>query len=424
MAPEAPVTSASWVEASAQADAIRVKAAADAAAADVERQLKEAEAAPKIAAAKARAEKIAREAEDRRRAEEADARAAKEVQERREEAARRWRNAARAFAIVCAVVALPLQVLAFYSPAAPFLVVAPLVLEGGAWVLLTGAASAIEDDRPSWHYRLVAGVVALFAAWINWSHGHEVFGTATGMAGAFCSLAGPAVWDLHEHGRIAKKAGKVSRRERRRQEKEARRRAEETARKRQEEADRREQQRQEDEERYEAVAQARQESWSEVWDRAAALADALGETRVSDAIWRRAWFDTYGTDLGETAETIAARVAARARAVHSATTPAGADEPGEDGALVDGAEPLSAAASRTLTSLGRKGQERPAQGSKKAPQKPITEELLAAVRAKAAEVGGTANLSLKTVKEAVGGGNNEWLKTLRDLVQQEAGVAK
>jgi hypothetical protein len=414
--------SSSWAEASAQADAIRAKTAAEAAELEIERKLKEAEAAPRIAAAQARAEKIAREAEEKHLAEEAAAKATAAAKERIEKAARRWKGFALTFALVCGVVSLPLQVMAFFSPHAWFLVAAPFVLEGGAWVLLQGAAAAIEEDRPTWHYRMVAGLIALFAAWINWSHGHEMFGTATGVAGAFCSLAGPAVWDLHEHGRIAKKQGKVTRAQRRREKAEAKRQAEAKAAREKAEADRRARAKQEEDERYQALAKDREESWADVWNRSCVLASALGETRISDQVWRRAWFDIYGTDVGDTSETIAARVTARARVMQSATTPAGGGEPTDDGSLVDGAEPLSAGTPRTATALVRKGKQRPEHAAKKAPERPLTEDELAKVRALADDLGDAKKLSVAKVREAVGGGHNEHLVRLRDAVQIERGV--
>src|SRR5690606_13799930 len=121
--------------------------------------------------------------------------------EKREAAAKSWRKAALGFAIVCAIVALPVQMSAFWSPSAPWLIAAPVVLEGGAWVILRGAAAAVEDHRPHWHYRLIAWALAFVAAGVNLAHGLHAFDMATAVGTAFASLAGPGVWDLHEHGR-------------------------------------------------------------------------------------------------------------------------------------------------------------------------------------------------------------------------------
>ena len=159
-----------------------------------------------------------REREEKRR-EEAKAKA------KAEKSAEDWKKAAKAIAILCVIVSLPLQIMAFWDPHAWFLVVAPFVLEGVAWALLKGAEAAIDDNRPSWHYRLGALTQALIAAGINYAHGSEVYGEATGIGGALCSLIGPMIWDLHENGRIAKKAGGPSRKERRAKRREQQRRS-------------------------------------------------------------------------------------------------------------------------------------------------------------------------------------------------------
>ncbi|CAM5665327.1 hypothetical protein KAURM247S_02326 [Kitasatospora aureofaciens] len=123
------------------------------------------------------------------------------------EAEDRWRGYARSFYIVCAIVALPVQVAAFYNPKALWLMAAPLMLEGGAWVVLKGAAAAVASHRPHWHYRLIAWLLAFLAAGINLWHGLAAFDPAAAIGAAFASIAGPGVWDLHEHGRIRKRDG-------------------------------------------------------------------------------------------------------------------------------------------------------------------------------------------------------------------------
>ncbi|RKE19618.1 hypothetical protein [Streptomyces sp. TLI_171] len=285
----------------AEAEALRAKTAAGAAAADIANQLKAAKAAADIAKGQAEADRIRQEAADAQRE---AARLRAETQAAREKAERsaaQWRSWARAIAVICVVVSLPLQMMAFWSPNAPFLLAAPLVLEGLAWALLKGAEAAIDDHRPSWHYRALAGSVALFAATVNYLHGSTAFGLGTGLGGAFCSLAGPMVWDLHEHGRIRKRDGKVSRRQRRA---EAKRAAAEAAEKLAAE--------QRSEGEREALAAARAVQWPQVWERTVALAAAVGELYPSEATWKRAWDDTQGATLGDTADSIAAKVAAKA----------------------------------------------------------------------------------------------------------------
>lgn len=246
-------------------------------------------------AARAERRELAKEQDERRRDEEAR----REEAQARAKAARSaaiWRRAAMTVAAVCIVVSLPLQIMAFWDPHARFLIAAPFVLEGVAWALLCGAQAAIDDDRPSWHYRLGALLQACIAAGINYAHGSEVYGVATGIGGALCSLIGPMIWDLHEHGRIAKRDGKPSLTQRRRQRREAR-------------AERK---------RVRKVNAARAARDPEVWERALDLAAALGELVPSEKTYRRAWLEIHGTnELGSTAERIA-HTRAQKRAVRKA----------------------------------------------------------------------------------------------------------
>ena len=279
----------------------------------------------------ARAEQIRAEAEalraktesDRRRQElidaKAEAKAQKDIQAalaeaadeerrrqqaRRDEAARKakaeksaslWKKSAAAIAIVCIIVSLPLQIMAFWDPKAWFLVAAPFVLEGVAWALLMGAQAAIDDDRPSWHYRAGALLQALIAAGINFAHGSAEYGIATGIGGALCSVIGPVIWDLHEHGRIAKRDGRKPRSVRRAERRGARAEAK----------------------RIEAVNKLRAAADETVWQHAMDLAGYLGETVPSEATYRRAWTEIHGADLGQTAAQIAHTRAAK-RAVRLA----------------------------------------------------------------------------------------------------------
>jgi len=285
----------------AEAEALRAKTETAKAAADLTNQVKAAKAAAEIAAGEAKAQEIRQEAADKQREAARQRAEAEEARAKAEQSAAQWRTYAKTIAVVCVLVSLPLQMMAFWSPKAPFLLAAPLVLEGLAWVLLKGAEAAIDDHRPSWHYRALAGAVAVFAAAVNFLHGSAAFGIGTGLGGAFCSLAGPLVWDLHEHGRIRKRDGRKTRRERR---EEARKAAAEVAERKVAE------QRQADER--EALATTRSVQWPGVWERAVALAAAVGELHPGEATWKRAWDDTQGAQLGDTAESIAARVAAKA----------------------------------------------------------------------------------------------------------------
>jgi hypothetical protein len=304
----------SWAEQSAkatkteaEAEALRAKTAADAASREITNRLKAAKAAAEIAEGEAKAEEVRRAAEAERIA---AAEKAQEERQQKEKAARsaaQWRKSARTIAGICVLVSLPLQIEAFWDPHMPFLTAAPLVLEGLAWALLKGAEAAIDDHRPSWHYRLLAGLVALFAAAVNLMHGSETYGLATGMGGAFCSLAGPMVWDLHEHGRIRKRDGKVTWRQRRAAKKADAAKTKQEAEQAAEEAEKRA-----------AVAKLREERHPEVWKRALSVSAALGEVSPSEPTWARVWTEVHGAQLGDTVDSIAAAVAAKARAKEAA----------------------------------------------------------------------------------------------------------
>ncbi|MEU1497297.1 hypothetical protein [Streptomyces sp. NPDC005732] len=312
--------------AEAEADAVRTKAA---------------EEARKLALANDRAARKTREedaasdariAEHNRRREESErarAEAARVAEQQRAaaqaeaaevaEAEDRWRGYARSFYVVCAIVALPVQVAAFYDPRALWLMAAPLMLEGGAWVVLKGAAAAVAGHRPHWHYRLIAWLLAFIAAGINLWHGLNAFDPATAIGTAFASVAGPGVWDLHEHGRIRKRDGALTRRERkakRRDERaeaarkaaeEKRIAAEKVAADKAAEAARKE------------LRETRQREFPKVWAEAVKIGAALGKQPDDPAVWPRAYRNIEGTDPGESIESISSRRAAEKR-VESALT--------------------------------------------------------------------------------------------------------
>ncbi|MER5875489.1 hypothetical protein ABT119_06110 [Streptomyces sp. NPDC001910] len=326
----------------AEAEAIRTRAAAEAEAARIEAEGK-AEAQKIKAVEDARKQKLLNDkAEDRAREEQAarDARIAESNRKREEadrarqdairdaeekkaaaqaqeaevaEAEDKWRGYARGFYIVCAIVALPVQVAAFYDPKALWLMAAPLMLEGGAWVVLKGAAAAVAAHRPQWHYRLIAWLLAFIAAGINLWHGLNAFDPATAIATAFASIAGPGVWDLHEHGRIRKRDGVLTRRERKAAEKAAKAEANQKATEEAQRAAEKEAAKKAAEETAKLLAETRAKKFPKVWDHALSLAADLGETAVTEAIWKRAKLDVDGALPGESAEVFRMRNAAEMR---------------------------------------------------------------------------------------------------------------
>ena len=121
------------------------------------------------------------------------------------------------------------------------------------------------------------------------------------------------MWDLHEHGRIRTRDGVPTRRERKAAEKRAK---DEAAAKAAEEKRRAAEKEAADKKAAEAaqkLAKDREDAFPEVWKHALRLAAALGETTVTEAVWRRAHIDIEGTDPGESAETIRARNVAAKR---------------------------------------------------------------------------------------------------------------
>ena len=225
----------------------------------------------------------------------------------------KWRAYAIRFAFVCGIVSLPVQMSFFWNPRAPWMAGAPIMLEAAAWVVHRGARAAVANRRPVWHYRLIVWLLAFVAAGVNLYHGLHSFDPGTALATAFASVAGPGVWDLHEHGRIRKRDGALTRREQKTKEAaEKRAAAEKSAR---EAAAKAEKSALEKAARDAAdkLAKDREALYPEVWKHAEKLAAGLGETTVTEAVWRRAHKDVEGTDPGDSAEAQQFRNAAARR---------------------------------------------------------------------------------------------------------------
>jgi flagellar biosynthesis GTPase FlhF len=311
---------AARIEAEGKAEAEKIKAAEEARKQRIANDKAEARAREEQAAREARIAKLNREREEQERAaREAEAKAAAQEQAEAAKAAEvaaaeeQWRQYALRFYAVCSIVALPVQIAAFYNPNALWLMAAPIMLEGGAWVVLKGARAAAADRRPHWHYRLIAWVLAFIAAAINLWHGLHAFDPATAIGTAFASIAGPGVYDLHEHGQIRKRDGKLTRRERKAAEKAAREEARRQAAEEKRRAAEKEAAERAAAEAAEKLAQARAKEFPKVWQHALRLAAALGETTVTEAVWKRAHRDVEGADPSESAEIIRLRNAAEAR---------------------------------------------------------------------------------------------------------------
>jgi hypothetical protein len=481
---------ASWSEQSANAEKTRTEAQIAAEKAEAEIKRRELLDAPKIAKAQAEAARITREAEDEaeeaRKAKEAKAAEESADAERQAESAERDEKAATAvkwFAIACFLFAMPLQLLAFWEPSRPFMLLGPLVLESAAWVMMRQAEAAITARRVVWHYLVGAGLAAAFAAAVNVWHGwtHPNIGLDFGIVGAFCSLAGPTVWAVHEFGARAK-AAKATRAERKIAEAAAKKAEAELAarqaeldHKRQMEADRRaEADRKAEEEaaaeaakieeqderrkelfggaweKFERIIAAhplgaisRDKAWADarradahpdVWERYEHLASAAPANVKPGALWEIAWRSVHALPVGQTVETLAAELAAR-QAVEDVLAAAERTpdrlavdlllddifppSDGDENGGTSGRGRGNGGPSGGAGTLGRKGNQRSGRTAPKTPQKPLNEDDLAKVRDLADALRDVTKLSVSNVRAAVGGGSTEYLIRLRDAVKAE-----
>lgn len=308
------------IKAQAEADAVRIKAEEDARKQRIANDKAERRAREDEAASEARIAESNRKRDDSNRARTeandaaeaakgAEQTAAQEIAE----ADDKWRTYAIRFAVVCAIVSLPVQMSFFWNRDAPWMAAAPVMLEGAAWVVHRGARAAAVSKRPVWHYRVIVWLLALIAAGINLYHGLHSFDLGTAAATAFASIAGPGVWDLHEHGRLRKRDGALTRQERKAQERAEQRAAAEKVAEEQRRRTEKEAADKASAEAREQLAETRAEEFPKVWEHALRLAADLGEQTVTEAIWKRAKLDVDGALPGESAEVFRMRNAAEMR---------------------------------------------------------------------------------------------------------------
>ena len=264
-------------------------------------------------AAKAKAEKAAED-----EAEEETARTAEQ-----QHTGQLWKWGARGIYFAGMVIAAPIQFLAFWSRSKPFLVAAPVLLEGFALALAFGAMWAVAHRRDVLPYRIGIMAGAAVAAGINLWHGinETKIGLNAGIIGALASLGGPIVLMAYEHGIAQKADGIPSRRERRAVRKQAaaekavrdRARAEReaVARKAAEEKAARDAAAEAEQQRKDAD---RQKQHEDVWKVAEALRSARGSAAVTEQIWMEAWrLATGSKHVGITPEIEALSRAAQER---------------------------------------------------------------------------------------------------------------
>lgn len=308
------------IAAEAEADAVRTRAEEEARKQRLANDRAERKAAEEQAASEARIADHNRRRDDAQRAAAAAAQQAeidKQVEAAKAKvvakADKKWRGWAITFYTLCAAVALPVQCSAFWNRDKPWMVGAPILLEIAALVVAFGTAAAVANKRPHWHFRLITWVLAFIAATVNLWHGLEEFDAATAIATALASVFGPGVWDLHEHGRIRRRDGVPTRRERKAAEKEAGRLADEKAEKELREAERQAHLEKAEREAAEELDRIRAEEFPDVHRHAWRLVADYGKTVMTEAIWRQAKLDIEGAPPGESADVIRTRNAAEAR---------------------------------------------------------------------------------------------------------------
>lgn len=336
----------------AEAEAIRTRAEAEAEARRIEAQGK-AEAEKILAAEKAEQQRIANEraamrlekdkadhaahlakkeaeaAKARAEQEKADKAAEEQAQTEAERAKEQqrteqiWKWGARSIYATGLIIAAPVQFLHFWDPKRPFLMAAPVLLEGLALVLAFGAAWAVAHRRDALPYRIGIMIGAIVAAGINLYGGNtdSAIGLNAGIIGAIASLGGPIVLMAYEHGIAQKADGIPSLRERHAAKREeARKKAERDKARKEKEATEAKaaaekaaaRKRAEEEQRRKDAD--RQKRHPEVWDLADSLRAARGEASVSDQIFSDAWFLKTGSrKVGITPEIEAESRAAQAR---------------------------------------------------------------------------------------------------------------
>ncbi|MFD5675593.1 hypothetical protein [Streptomyces sp. NPDC127040] len=344
----------------AKAEAIRTQAAAEAKALQIEAEgkAKAAELAAREDAEKQRianeraamkleseravhAERVAKAAASASEAEAAAAKATRlaeakaEQEENREKEERRteatWKWSARGIYLTSLLIALPLQLKAFYSDDKPFMVAAPVLLEGLALVLAFGGAWAVAHRRDVLPYRIGIMAAALIAAGVNLWHGKvdPAIGIEAGIVGALASLGGPVVLMAYEHGIAQKRDGITSYRERRDERKaaaKAAREAEERAAEKRALEDQRTREKLDAELRADAEQKRkdadRQQAHPKVWEIAEAMRSARGLQFVTDQIWSEAWHRVTGSKVvGVWPELEAQSRAAQARMKNASEMP-------------------------------------------------------------------------------------------------------
>ncbi|MDJ0345538.1 DUF2637 domain-containing protein [Streptomyces sp. H10-C2] len=284
-----------------------------------------------------------------------------------------------------------------------------VMLEAGAWVATTSGERAKREGRPAGRFRVVMWACASFAALINYSHAPESSGGWLAWVLAAASYAAVFFWEVRGWGRHGTKATrtKAQRREDRRRRRHDRK---------------------------------RRTRFPTVYSRYLDILTAHPFATVdAEEAWRTAWRDEHGADLATTARVVARRghadkalAAAHGVGVETLVVeqllgelfpPDGGDDGPAARRSSGGPSGGPNKSGRTAKTLGRKGKQAIGRVSgrtaPKVPDRPLDAAHIAQVRALADLLGGAAHLSVKNVRQAVGGGNYRYAMRLRDHVKAE-----
>ncbi|MFD4020627.1 DUF2637 domain-containing protein [Streptomyces sindenensis] len=284
-----------------------------------------------------------------------------------------------------------------------------VMLEAGAWVATVSGERAKREGRPVARFRVVMWACATFAAAINYSHAPGPSGGWLAWVLAAASYAGVFFWEVRGWGRHGTKGTrtKAQRKETRRRRRHDRK---------------------------------RRRRFPRVYNRYTDIltANPFGTIDTEEA-WRTAWRDEHGAEIGTTARVVARRghadkalAAAHGVGVETLAVeqlladifpPDGGDGGPAPRRSPNGPNGGPGKGGRTAKTLGRKGKRATGRTSgrtaPKVPDQPLDAAHIAQVRALADLLGGAANLSVKNVRQTIGGGNFRYAMRLRDHVKAE-----
>jgi hypothetical protein len=302
-----------------------------------------------------------------------------------------------------------------------------LMLELGAWSATVGGARALRDGRPTVPYRVAMWGCALIAAVINVTHNLERGWWVAAVLG-LASIAGVAFWDLRcagRHGtsrrtkaeRAAEKARKAHAKERATAHQDVQRTAERIV---------------------SAATFGAVEfegAFTDAWEvhhgtREVGLTPAMVALRVQS---KRRMAEAFGTEADDEAlfpDTVPAEWAKAFRGTGGTVsrspigTADGDDDEGGEGVPRIAPRRPSAGPSQAAEALGGKGKRQVLGGRRERVQRPLAAEHIEKVRAYADLIAEShQTISVRKVKDLIGGGEKDYLSRLTRHVKQLRGEA-